>query len=97
MALDPLAKPLAKPITHVRPRWQVGNAPNPLGGIPQVVYLGEYVYCTEDGTDVGEPWRDSSLDMVVNYDPSDATHQQGFAALDGIVKAAYIAKQAEQE
>ena len=89
MPLDELAVKLNKPITHKRPRWEIGNAPNPLGGTPSVVYLGSWVYCTEDGEDIGEPMRDSELDRVVKFDPANPAHLSGFAALDAIVKGAY--------
>lgn len=100
MPLDPLAVPLASPITHVRPRWEVGQAPNPLGGIPSVKFLGFKVYCTADGVDVGQPWRDASLDYEVQFDPANPAHVAAFSNLDAVVKATHVAalaKLAEQE
>lgn len=90
--MDPLAIPLPKPITHKRPRWQVGQAPNPLRGTPRAVYLGEWVYVDAEGNDVGEPWRDSSLDQSVDFDPTNEKHLLAFGALDEVVKDAYAKK-----
>jgi hypothetical protein len=93
--MDELAIPLEKPITHQRPRWQVGQGPNPLGGTPTVLYLGEWVYVDSDGNDVGKPWRDSSLDQAVTFDPENPNHLQAFGALDAVVKDEYQKKLAK--
>ena len=103
--MDPLATPIQSPITKIRPRWQIGQGPNPLGGFPALHFLGEKVYFDADGNDVGQPWRDPSLDYRVVFDPQNPLHVQTFGLLDQIVKEAHAqalaklqaAKDAEKE